>query len=106
MLVELGDNLKRKISEITTPANDEIPERRTFISHARQLKASADLIADLWCIGPTRSQATLGATMQRGIRSAILPLARRYNSDRVFSMRGLNARFATDTLFSYVKSLN
>ena len=102
----MGAKLKRKISEITTPANNEILARRTFISYARQLKASDERIADLWCIGLKRSQATLGATTQRGIRSTILPLARRYRDDRVFSMRWLNARFATDTLFSDVKSFN
>ena len=102
----MGANLKRKISEITTPANDEIPARRTFVSHARHLKASAELIADLWCIGLKRYKATLGTITQRGIRSEILPSARRYRADRVFSMRWLNARFATDTLFSDVKSLN
>ena len=76
-LVELGANIKRKISEITTQANDEIPARRNFVSHTRNLKAPAKLIDDLWCIGIKRSQATLGATTQRGIRSAILPIARR-----------------------------
>ena len=98
--------LKRKISEITTPANDEIPARRTFVSHARHLKASAKLISDLWRIGLKRSQATVGVTTQRETRSAILPLSRRYRADRVFSMCRLNVRFATDTLFSDVKSLN
>ena len=102
----MGDKLKRKISEITTPANDEIPERRTFVSHARHLKALADMIADLWSIVLNRDQATLGATTKRGIISAILPLATRYRAYRVFSMRWLNAQFATDTLFSDVKSLN
>ena len=46
-LVELGAKLKRNISEITTPANDKIMARRTLVSHARHLKASAELIADL-----------------------------------------------------------
>ena len=31
-LVELGAKIKRKVSEITTPANVEIPERRNFFS--------------------------------------------------------------------------
>ena len=104
-LVELGAKLKRKISERTTPANDEIPARRTLVSHARHLKASAELISDLWCIGLKRSQATLGATTQRGIRSVILTLARIYRAGRVFIMCQLNERFATDTLFSDGKSL-
>ena len=91
MLVELGANPKQNISEITTTSSDEIPERRTFFSHARHLKASAELISDLWCIVLKRAQATLGTTTQRGIRYAILKLARRYRDDRVFSMRRLNA---------------
>ena len=104
-LFELGAKLKRKISEITTPANDEIPAIRTFVYHARHLRASSELIADLWCIGLKIPQAKLGATTHIGIKSAILPLARRYRSGRVFSMRWLNERSATDTLFSDVKSL-
>ena len=63
-------------------------------------------IDDLWYIGLKISQATLGATTKMGIRYAILPLSRRYRADRVFSMRRLNARFATDNLFSDVNSLN
>ena len=102
----MGAKLKWKISEITTPDNDEIPARRTLVSHSRHLKASSELIDDLWCIGLKRSQATLGTTMQRGIRSTILPLARIYRADRVFIMSRLNAQFATDNLFSDVNSLN
>ena len=48
---KMGAKLKRKISEIVTPSSDEIPSRRTIISHARHLKASAELIAGLWFIG-------------------------------------------------------
>ena len=46
-LIEMGAKLKRNISEIVTPAADEIPARGTFISHAIHLKASDKLIADL-----------------------------------------------------------
>ena len=79
---------------------------RTFVSHASNLKASDELIADMWCVHLNISQATLGATTQRRVRSAILTLARRYRADRVFSMRRLNARFAKYTFVLVVKSLN
>ena len=102
----MGAKLKRKISEIITPANDEIPSRRTLIYHVRHLRASAELIADLWYIGLKRSQDKLGATTKRRNKYAILTLASRYRADRVFSMRWSNVRFVTDTLFSDVKSLN
>ena len=99
----MGAKLKQNISDIVTLAADEIPKIRTFISHARHLKASAELIAYLWCIGLKRSRTTLGTTTQIGFRSAILPLERRYRDDRYFSMKWLNVSFAIDTLFSDVK---
>ena len=45
------------------------------------------------------------ATSQRGTRSAILPISRRYRSDRRFEVKRLNGKFATDTLWSSVLSL-
>ena len=73
---------------------------------SRHLKSFAELIADLCCIGITKSKATLEAITQRGIRSAILPLSHMYRSDRIYSMKRLNPRFAKNTLFSDIKSFN
>ena len=64
-----------------------------------------ELIAKLWGIGIKRARAILDVTMQRGIRSAILPLSCRYRADRIYNLKRLDGRFATDTLFSDVKSL-
>ena len=50
--------------------------------------------------------ATLNATTQRGRRSAILPIGRRYRADRAYNMKRLNAKFATDTLYGDIKSIN
>ena len=99
-LVDMGANLKCNISDIFIPATDEIPTRRTFIYHVRHLNASAELIVGLWCIGLKRSRVRLDATTQRGVRSAILPLVHRYRADIVFSMRRINAHFATDSFFT------
>ena len=93
-IVKMGAKLKRNISDIVAPAAYEIPARRTFIFYSIHLEASADLVSDLWCISLKIYQATLGVTTQRGVRSDILPLARRYRADRVLSMILLNARFA------------
>ena len=57
--------------------DDDVKERRTFVSHDRHVKVSEGLIADRFCIGLKRARATLKATLQRGTRLVILPLSRR-----------------------------
>ena len=51
-------------------------------------------------IGLNQARATILATTQRGIRSAILPLSRRYHADRILNLRRLEDHFATDTFFA------
>ena len=83
-----------------------IPARRTFTSQERHNKLTADMISELWCIGPRKAKDTIKATTQNGIRSAILPLSRRYRADRMYNLKRLHNKFATDTLYATVKSLN
>lgn len=76
------------------------------MSDDRHVKLSAELIADeRFGISRTRAQRTLRVTTQRGIRSAILPISRRYRADRIFGVRRLNGKFATDTVYGKIKSL-
>eukprot|EP00980_Cylindrotheca_fusiformis_P019419 scaffold6690_cov88-Cylindrotheca_fusiformis.AAC.1 len=69
------------------------------------MKLTADLLADRFGIGPSRARATLGVTTQRGTRSAILPLARRYKADRYFNLKRLQGKFAMDTFYAKMRSL-
>ena len=92
-LFQMGAKIKLNISEIVTPAVYEIPARITFISHARNLEAPDELIADLWCISLNRSLATLGATTQKGVRSSVLPLARRYRAYIYFQHKTAQCAF-------------
>ena len=78
---------------------DDIPVRRTFVSYSRHNKISAESIAELWCIGIKRAKDTMNTTTQRGTRSAILPISRRYRADRRFTMKRLNGKFSSDTLY-------
>lgn len=52
-----------------------------------------------------QAQRTLRGTTQQGMRSAILPISRRYRAARMFSVNRLNGKFATDTAYGKVKSL-
>ena len=66
---------------------------------------TVDLLAENYGIGLERSKQVLRVTTQQGVRSAILPISRRYCADRYFGIKHLNGKFTTDTLWSKVKSL-
>ena len=76
-----------------------------MFSHERHKQVTADNLAELWCIGIKRAQATINAISQHYTRSALLPIAKRYRADRMYNVKRLNWKLATDTFFSDVKSL-
>ena len=83
----------------------DTPARRTFVSDERHVKVSAELIAERFGVGPIRAQQTLRVTRQRGVRSAILPISRQHQADRVFGVKRLNGKFSTDTAYGKLRSL-
>ncbi len=108
-LVRLGERLHQKqscISQVETVYNQmETPAHRTFVSDERHMKVTAELIAEKFGISIPRAQRTLRVTTQRGVRSAILPISRRYRADRMFAVKRLNKKLATDTAYGKTKSL-
>ena len=97
----------RRISEVQRVGEvlEDLPTRQTYTSTERHAEISAEVLADRFAIGIGRARATLEATLQRGVRSAILPISRRYRADRQFGVKRLKGKFATDTLWSTVRSL-
>ena len=78
----------------------------TFVSQKRHPQVTSDQLSERWNIGTSQAKKTLEVTTQRGVRSAILPLSRRYRTDRMYNQRKLrNQKFYTDTLFGKSKSL-
>jgi hypothetical protein len=107
-LVNTGEQLQmRYIAQSDTTIIDHIdtPARRSFISNKRHAKLRADLIAERFGISHVRAQQTLRVTTQRGVRSAILPISRRYRADRVLGVNLLNGKFATDKVYGKICSL-
>ena len=74
--------------------------RRTFVSTDMHTTVTAEAIAENFLIVPDRAEQTLMATTQRGTRSAILLIARRYRADRMYDLPRLNTKFATSTLYA------
>ena len=85
---------------------DDVPLRRTFISKDRHPRVTPEDLSERWGIGLTNATNTIRVTTQKGTRSAILPLSRRYRADRVFERPLLREQFSTDTLDGRHKSLD
>jgi hypothetical protein len=100
---EMAENLQiyRQISLVNVEA------RKTFISKERHPAVSSENLSERWNIGLNQAKQTLKVTTQRGVISAILPVSRRYRTDRVYHQKKLqNQKFYTDTLFGRCKSIS
>ena len=76
------------------------------ITEDRHHGVSPELLAQKWGIGMEKAKATLKCTTQKCIRSAILPLTRRYRTDLMSQrLRRLSTTWYTDTLFAKCKSV-
>ena len=96
-LIEMAEAIRTQ--RILSAAN-------TFVSQKRHSQTSPEQLSERWNIGLTQAKKTLQVTTQKGVRSAILPLSRRYRTDRMFNQRKLRGqKFYTDTLFGKTKSL-
>ena len=105
-LVRLSQLLTKRVVASINEDMLDVQKPRTYISTDRHTKITSEVLAERFCIGHHKAMATLRATTQRGLRSAILPLARRYKADRMLSVKRLAGSFATDTLYSKIKSLH
>ena len=66
-----------------------VQERKTFISNERHTSITSDQLGERWNIGMKQAQQTLRAITQQCVRSAILPLSRRYRTVRMFNQKKL-----------------
>ena len=63
-------------------------------------EVSADDLSRKWGIGLEKAKETLDVTMYMNVRSAILPLTKRYCNDILYQKRRRSSvKFYTDTLF-------
>jgi len=69
-----------------------VPAARTFESKARHTSVTPEDLSERWSIGLGQARETLKRTTQRIVRSAVMPLARRYRADRIFEKRRLRGK--------------
>ena len=95
--------------ELIKPANADgseldTKELSTFQSSERHTDVSPQDLSERWNISIQQATATLKKTTQWFIRSAVLPLLRRYRADRMFKRKTLDGKWATDTMDGRCKS--
>ena len=83
-----------------------VPLTSTFQSSDRHTDVSPQDLSERWCISIPTAIKTLKNTTQKYLRSAILPLSRRYRVDRVFQRKTLSGEWSTDTMYGRCKSLD
>ena len=87
------------------PGKTDIPIVNTFQSSDRHSDVTPQDLSQRWCISIPTAIKTLKKTTQRFLRSAVLPLSRRYRTDRVFDRKTLSGTWSTDTMDGRSKSL-
>jgi hypothetical protein len=99
--------VERLVAAVRVPeVLNDVPSRRTFMSSDRHSSVTPEELSERWCIGLEQARNTVRVTTQKGTRSAILPLSRRYRADRVFERPLLRGHFYSDTMDGRHKSLD
>ena len=84
----------------------DVPSAQTFHTKERKTTVTAADISERWFIGLAQAEKTIRATTQRLLRSAILPLVRRYRADRMYEWLQFRGIVYTDTMHGHYKSLD
>ena len=95
-------NLKKDL-DIGT---NDIPLPSVFQSSKRHTDVSPEDLSERWFISLNTAKETLKRTTQRFLRSALLPLSRRYRADRMYEAKRLTGTWSTDTIDGRTKSLD
>ena len=85
--------------------DSDVKEIPTFQSTGRHTDTTPEDLSQRWHISIAQAIKTLKNTTQKFLRSAILPLSRRYRADRMFDRKTLVGRWSTDTMDGRCKSL-
>ena len=92
---------RRSVSNVVV---SDVPTPNTFVSGDRKSDVTPQSLSERWMIGLDTAKQTLEKTTQRLVRSAVLPLSRRYKADRIFQLPRLQGTWFSDTVDGRVKS--
>ena len=72
---------RARVSEVEV---QDVIAAQTFDSKERHTSVTPQDLSERWCIGLRQAIETLKRTNQRIVRSALMPLARRYRADKMY----------------------
>ena len=84
----------------------DVPSAQTFHTNERKTTVTAADLSERWFIGLAQAEKNIRATTQRLLRSAILPLVRRYHANRMYERPRFRGTVYTDTMYGHYKSLD
>ena len=79
-------------------SEDQIMGPRIFVSTDRHSNTTPEDLSEIWGISVEQARMTLDSTTQHHVRSAVLPLSRRYRMDRMYEPKRLRCDMASDTM--------
>ena len=99
--------VSRSVAEATwyNDVLEALPIRQTFTLTERHNRISEEVKEDQFSIGIKRAKTMLIESVQRGTRSDILSISRRYLPDRQNTVKQLNGRFTADMVWAKYLSL-
>lgn len=82
-IAETTNDTPLVLPEVNIGTSD-VPDVHTFVSSSRHTDVTPIALSERWGISLTTAAQTIKKTTQKFMRSAILPLSRRYEADRMF----------------------
>ena len=71
---------------------------RKLLSSKRHSSTTPEDLSKRWGLSLAQATLTLKSTTQKLVRSAVMPLARRYRADHMFDVRRVHGMMSTDTM--------
>ena len=78
--------------------NSDVPDIKTFHNSERHTYTTAYDLSERWGISLAQATKTINKTMQKLFCSAVIPLASRYCTDGVFTIKTLQVQWKCDTM--------
>ena len=112
----IGGFSQRVISSVRVPMKDEeitrniasvdVKKPDTFQSKERHSSLTAEDLAERWSISTAQAAQTIKTTTQKYLKSAVMPLASMYRTDRIFDKPDFRAHVYGDTMNGRIKSVD